>query len=98
MLDKATGTVMLLSPSAGFFDTVFDKVDDTLRCGVIGSAKAIPVDFSTEIILHFGQGMTKTVMGWGDGLLRKYGKQRASPDVNVQVRIGLCSDPCYVCG
>ena len=93
MLDKTTGTVMLLSPSAGFFDTVVDKVADTLRCGVIGSAKAIPIGFSTEIILHFDQGMTKTVMGWGDGMLRKYGKQRAAPDVNIQV----CTIFIFVC-
>ena len=58
-----------------------------LRCGVIGSAASIPAGFATETILHVGNapGLSRAYMSWGDGMLRKYAKARAAPDVNVHV-------------
>jgi hypothetical protein len=89
LLDEKSGTVALLSPTSAFYDTVFDVVSNKnssyLRCGLIGSAHSIPAGFSTETVMHFGEGMTSTFMSWGDALLRKYGKKRAPHNANVQV-------------
>jgi hypothetical protein len=97
LLDEKSGTVALLSPTSAFYDTVFDVVDGAhgsyLRCGVIGSAQSIPAGFSTETVMHIGEGMTSTFMSWGGGLLRKYGKERAAHNVNVQVRLFPSSLP-----
>ena len=54
---------------------------------------------SLEVILRVDQGMTRTVMGWGEGMMRRYHKRRAPADINVQVRhTDVCMHLCmYVC-
>lgn len=47
-----------------------------IAVGISGEVKSIPQGHISRTILTFGQGVTDTMLKWGDGLLKWSGKQR----------------------
>jgi hypothetical protein len=94
LVDNATDVTMVISPIDAFLSTTFSVAADAndpaaLLCGVQGAATAVPKGHRTQVILMAGQGLTDTVMRWGDELLHLHGKERTTSDANVHVeRLG----------
>ena len=102
LFDEATGRAAVLSPLDSFFDLVCglnapspSAPPPPLRCGVIGTARSIPRDFTASTILYVGDAPSATtggrgrvsgaLMAWGALLLRWGAKQRAPPDSTIQL-------------
>lgn len=89
----------VVSPLENFLSTVFNQVDGQIVCGPEGRANHIPAGHKTAVILHYGQGISKTFLEWGDKLLYHHGKRRATDDTNVQVeRLGYSTVGHYFYG
>ena len=54
----------------------YSQSASVLSYGVMGSVTSIPIGYSLETVLYAGQGVNSVMLGWGDMLLAKYGKQR----------------------
>jgi len=49
-----------------------------LACGLAGTVFSTPENLSEKFILYFGNGVTKTLNGWGKTLLQRTGKRETS--------------------
>ena len=89
----------VLSPLESFLSTVFNQVEGEIVCGPEGRAKHIPAGHETAVILQYGRGISKAFLEWGDRLLHRHGKLRATDDANVQVeRLGYSTVGHYFYG
>lgn len=67
---------VILSPLQNFMASGHDQTNMTISAGLFASIEDYPTAFSHSSILFGGYGITKTMMGWGDLLLKKGNKQR----------------------
>ena len=96
---NASGYTLVLSTAASFLSSVIHAPHrNLLRCGVQGAASSIPAGHSTSFLMHAGQGVPETFMGWGDRLLARYHKPRPEPNSSVSLQyIGYSSTGSYFC-
>ena len=109
-LDEATGTAAVLAPNEGVYDNVCDYNatcseggdGGCLRCGVPGTATAIPAGFLRATTLQFSSpsgGLTEAWLALGDALLAVRRKPRTPPGANAQVeRLGYSTVGHYFYG
>ena len=70
-----------------------------LLCGVQGAATAVPRGHRTQVLLRLGEGLSRSVLGWGSELLRYHGKAPTPDDFNVHVaRLGYSTVGHYFYG
>ena len=78
LFDKRGRMAVTLSPFSSFMSTSLAASSDNIaQFGVVGSMQSVPVGHMVTTIAIFGDdGVTNTVLAWGDALLAQYGKKR----------------------
>ena len=95
---RANGTTVVYSQLSEFMATsvVPNNVTGVLETGVLGSMYTVPAGFKSESILTFsGDGLTAAMLQWGDALLLRYGRDRATAFEQTQTTtayIGYSTD------
>ena len=65
---------------------IHNLVDGVWSAGLQGKLQTIPAGFVHSTILYrSGDGLNAALIGWGDILLRVYGKERPSPSTRVSL-------------
>ncbi|XP_070576651.1 uncharacterized protein [Ptychodera flava] len=75
IFDKTLNT-MVISPFAEFMVGSVQLLDGVLNYGLIGSIDHIPASFRFRTAVYYGKGINEAILGFGDALMTKYGKQK----------------------
>ena len=83
LLFNKAGRAAVLSPANNFFVGIHSTADiahpKLLQAGIKASVRSIPANFTHDTLLFAGHGINDTLVGFGDVLLARSGKQRVQP-------------------
>ncbi|KJE90013.1 hypothetical protein CAOG_001397 [Capsaspora owczarzaki ATCC 30864] len=87
---------VLLSPASNFLvatQTYAPSLDGQFAAGILGTVESIPVGFSQDFVLFGGFGVRSTFAVWGEYLLARYKKARATFDSDLSIsHLGYWTD------